>query len=119
DGYQERLIYERAIDELVLGKNYPQDFITTLKLFEIMFFSASLMRAKNLYDELRKYGLQLKHTSKRCRDYIIGNNNAVSLQKTVDTMREMNWFFHHTDYPSRMDIDQEASDRYEQSETIK
>lgn len=54
-------------------------------------------RIKVLTDALEKRGLSLRSDSRLCSQYIL-NGGSLSLEKVVDTMEEMNFYYNHTRY---------------------
>jgi hypothetical protein len=111
------------IDALIIEHEIACDssFILCVKELGILFTGQMLNRAYALHQELQKYDLVIRKDSVRCIDYIKGHPNALSLLQVVDSVREMHWFFNHTDYSRRLSRPEffDARDNYELSKLVK
>ena len=99
--YEYMVLCDTTIDQLTYGLNLDDTFIDTINKLYVYFENVDMIhRAKTLYDRLQMYGLTIRSDSVICTNFI--KNNSGTLEQTVDTMVEMDWFCNHTDYLSRM-----------------
>lgn len=94
---------ETGINALIRDRQFDPLFVQNIMSLDIIFNETRLTRALSLFNELNKYNLIIRYDSARSTDYIMDTNRALSLNRTVESAREMHWFYTHTDYPSIYD----------------
>jgi hypothetical protein len=95
-----QLDHDKVMDDYIVKYYLDQDDYQFNSVHRGLNIEDYVIRRYSLVKALSKYGLELRHDSKMCQQFIDGYH---SLAEVVDMMREMDWLFKHTDYSKYQD----------------